>query len=89
MNPGPWKRTGGIVTDANNIIVAQCWAKVTGNKPTWQECAENAQLIAAAPDLLEALKLVEPLVVSSLAFVDCNAQLRLLRAAIAKAEGRS
>ena len=54
MNPGPWKRTGGIVTDANDVIVAQCWANVTGNKPTWQECAENAQLIAAAPDLLEA-----------------------------------
>ena len=37
-------------------------------------------------ELLEALKLAIPLMVSALAFVDCNAQLRLARAAISKAE---
>ena len=83
--PGPWKlehdwreQPGAIIIlSADNQIVADAWA------PRIERVA-NARLIAAAPELLEALK-------SAVARLDWhegpddNAD---LRAIIAKAEGR-
>jgi hypothetical protein len=50
-----------------------------------QTCAANARLMAAAPDLLEALKLVEYLL--SGANINGNVMERKVREAIKKAEG--
>ena len=87
--PGPWQlagyaQGGRFVGQAPDGIlgVALAFGDTTVEQDT------NAKLIAAAPELLEALKLAVPIILSALAFVDCNAQLRLARAAIEKAEGR-
>ena len=48
----------------------------------------NARLIAAAPDLLAALKEVEEYFLSSPYATDSGQELRDVQAAIAKAEGR-
>ena len=64
--PGPWIRDvhSGIDCDvraANGRKVALCWGlasnHATNYKPQYRaECAANARLIAAAPELLEALQ---------------------------------
>lgn len=61
-------------------IIADCSHEVTGGT----ECEANARLIAAAPELLVALK-------EAIAFHDGedNETLASWRSAIAKAEGRS
>ena len=88
--PGPWRvsETRGDkiaiahdVKDAGAISLNLAW--VIARQSWISEAEANASLIAAAPDLLEALKLVEkrcgPL----------SKDGRMARAAIAKAEGRS
>jgi len=70
--PGPWKIShGGFGTDdgfsiASNSIeaknvkqVAECWPCAIVNDDHRRELAANARLIAAAPQLLAALKAVE------------------------------
>lgn len=49
--PGPWyvSETGDVV-DSSNEDIAQVWPPVEGDEDA------NARLIAAAPDMLEALQ---------------------------------
>lgn len=69
--PGPWEAKnqnghGGIGVDSANRCVATVylgvtssrreWGKETFDQPENYETVANARLIAAAPDLLEALK---------------------------------
>jgi hypothetical protein len=50
--PGPWELRGPrLVTDKNGVIIAE---NISSNEGTSEA---NAHLIAAAPELLEALKL--------------------------------
>ena len=88
--PGPW-HTGG---HGNTIIyAADGWAvadvKVYHNRHNgYGETQANARLIAAAPDLLDALEAVKAWDVSNLA-LDIPLEIRKqMQAAIAKAEGR-
>jgi len=87
---GPWKSAGGnctIVTeDPNGWEIADIRPDVPGF-----EC--NAALIAAAPDLLEALEAAEPMMLECMyiggvteAGADCMAK---VRAAIARARGEA
>ena len=79
--PGPWV-TNGTAVNASRIRITQQWLGVLSK----EELDANANLIAAAPDLLEALKAVyatwlpEGNVGSGLGLQVVNA--------IAKAEGR-
>ena len=59
--PGPWrinKRASGVVEDVNGRVVASCSGYTTNadNGEHIEENHANTHLIAAAPDLLEALK---------------------------------
>lgn len=90
--PGPWEVIGGAVYTATEHIgtaarIASMDREELRTKPVERDA--NAHLIAAAPDLLEALKL-------SLAWflaADCAAtpggrkDLATIRAALAKARG--
>lgn len=57
--PGPWKhgKTLGVINGADGSLVATTGYRVTA-VPDGQECEDdaNARLIAAAPEMLEALK---------------------------------
>jgi hypothetical protein len=86
--PAPWETVGTIVRtplSAGGIEIAEC--------PPWlDERRENARLIAAAPELLAALR-------DCVAFIErdlspetaahAQPELRAARAAIARAEGQS
>lgn len=106
--PGPWKCpdiTLDIITADRKQSIAVCHRSVDGNyKPGLQEAKANARLIAAAPELLEALKdcadwtrLCEHPEVVKLRHVDVVTEAEACqkvaqdnaRAAIAKAEGRA
>lgn len=60
--PGKWEYTATVsfhdrpdlpcVVDEFRLVVAQCW----DDGHTEEECEANARLIAAAPELLEALE---------------------------------
>lgn len=75
---GPWIFTEGkmpAISDSSGIPVAmQCRRNKEG------EGKANAQLIAAAPELLEALETI-------IAYGACDENLDAARAAIAKAKG--
>lgn len=98
--PGPWETGQGFGTAKGHAICAgsRVVAKVTGlGFPVgsgWHpQSAANAALIAAAPDLLTALKKCES-VLSSLidtaGSLNCDRlALKSARAAIAQAEGRT
>jgi hypothetical protein len=52
--PGPWTATGLRVSDAKGQLVAQ--ARLIADVATANEEGHNARLIAAAPDLVAALR---------------------------------
>ena len=89
--PGPWSALPGhscigfidIISRLDGVV-----AQVTqsDNSPSETDIA-NAHLIAAAPELLEALKLADAML--SGANMNANVVERKIRAAIAKAEGKS
>jgi hypothetical protein len=86
--PGPWEvgGYGGVVIPVNRNGSIIC--SMHGRDSTYQgdNCKDNARLIAAAPDLLEALKeFVHPY--QSVALTERERNEKAL-AAIAKAEGR-
>jgi hypothetical protein len=79
--PGPWTTGGGIVRGANSasICCAPCWDVDD------KTAKANAHLIAAAPEMLEALKLAPPFLSRRSEY--SRDVLRTIKAAIAKAEG--
>lgn len=92
--PGPWKMShGGLPGDsgfsiasdsaeADNVkITAECWPCTIVSEDHRQELFANGRLIAAAPELLEALRYARR-------FVDPeNCDVAFIDAAIAKARG--
>lgn len=87
--PGPWRRTldwtsryKTIFADRNTQIAHLV---VNGSVQTNSEIEGNANLIAAAPDLLQACK--DALLLAELYDIE-GAAIDAARAAIAKAEGR-
>ena len=50
--PGPWKTSKDRVSDSKRVFIADAW---TSDRPV-KEREANARLIAAAPDLLEAME---------------------------------
>lgn len=97
--PGPWSLCGpdtDLVRDGNYRAVARASFRATPTVNLIHETKANARLIAAAPELLEALtRLVEDLEMRSnwkrgddKGVVDCGHSVYLkARAAIAKAGG--
>lgn len=92
--PGPWGINGGK-TYTNEISAksprGKIWviARTTGSKVGREQDNANAHLIAAAPELLAALKLALSFV-PAFTTADFGAEAaRQIRAAIAKAEGRA
>lgn len=92
---GPWQTNGGIVrtVDENSITVRKI-ATVHGEFGEAEKIA-NARLIAAAPELLEALKAtlgkwVDLVESGDAGFWDAEEEPHVIaaRAAIARAEGR-
>ncbi len=84
--PKPWIRSGlgfQVLTDDSNFVI--CELQNPGNR---QELRDNANLIAAAPDLLEAL---EALVndYNDYAYLPPNANYDIAKQAIAKARGEN
>ena len=55
--PGPWHAENSSVIDSQDQIVVTCF-RGSVNRYDHAEDYATARLIAAAPDLLEALKLV-------------------------------
>jgi len=53
--PAPWKADNGAVRAKNGHQIAECALSTNWMNPTKKEIA-NAQLIAAAPDMLAALE---------------------------------
>lgn len=100
--PGPWKwdeSWGAIMTDHNNPsrLISPVW---TGCNPRGMgpeaeaEDAANARLIAASPDLLEALKALLQEVATidhayALRMTENNPACKQARAALAKATGQN
>jgi len=88
--PGPWQVTmlhgepARAVTNRDNVLVADCYPDTHEDLQLPQSYQANARLIAAAPEMLEALH----------AMLDEHADCKgcdasdLAFAAIAKAEGR-
>lgn len=84
--PGPWMVRGGVVV-ADLVIDQPRICRVFYQDDAIEECA-NADLICAAPVLLEALKEMQR---TEMFFPDHpqkHAAYRMALAAIAKAEGR-
>lgn len=94
--PGPWYRSGDhIREEASDAIIATVSDGGRDDTPvlTDEEIAANAHLIAAAPELLEALnwamkQIGEPRLIKGQNDHHFNAW-HAANAAIAKAEGRS
>jgi hypothetical protein len=97
--PGPWHKSGTDIVKPHPqattefakqqgyIIARSCYATSDGN-PT-EETLSNAALIAAAPELLEALKTIEKAFVESPGTFNYSQYEDVVVAAIAKAEGKS
>lgn len=94
--PGPWSSDHeyeetwdtqtNIYVGVKNILIAQV-CETDGNISN-EEFEANARLIAAAPDLLEALKRIEFMCAAPPDFSDATMQ-EIARAAIAKATGQT
>jgi len=89
--PGPWKITSlEFIDDSLGGGIARVYSRQTRSL---EELEANARLIAAAPEMLEALKDQEKFWVMreaelGLLSTKANELLARIRAAIAKAEGR-
>jgi hypothetical protein len=89
--PGPWHPfNAGWITSARGPICAM-YAMKSGNYEDDTEGLSNARLIAAAPELLEALKELADLFQDTLTgdYRPDSFTFQPARAAIAKAEGRT
>ena len=76
--PGPWHVANGVQVRSEKDQLARVWMMRTG------EGKANARLIAAAPELLEA---IEELLSATQHLNPCPATVEKARAAIAKAKG--
>jgi hypothetical protein len=87
MTPGPWTvsvKKHNRICGPDGVIIAETWrpparAKKGYNFAAWAQAHANATLVAAAPDLLRALKYC---------VIERSEWLEEARAAIAKAEVR-
>ena len=85
--PGPWVTGNGtraetsVYAEIKDIFVKIAWCDATLGYP---HCVANARLIAAAPDLLDALKNLE----NDDGSIPAHAW-ELVQSAIAKAEGKA
>lgn len=93
--PGPWRikddgETSKIADAANNTIASLSYVHLYGRR-TAAEVNANMHLIAAAPDMLEALTALLMRLDDNPELSDLIGQIEIerARAAIAKAEGRS
>lgn len=94
--PGPWtwrknhRRRDLVSGKDGRHIAVQIPADLNAYHPDVRECLDdNARLIAAAPDLLEACKLVIACCAGNPGQCHINASgLEIVRNAIAKAEGK-
>lgn len=82
--PGPWTLAGGRVIETTSGEFAVNRTTGDGWRRSPRELDANARLVAAAPELLEALRRCA----DRLGDMDCGDELDAARAAIAKAEGR-
>ena len=87
---GPWRvdrldHNGQSVVMNDNIEIATCWHHCVGSIE--QEMHANARLIAAAPDMLAALRQVVDETAGGMVPPSTDA-IDAARVAIAKAEGR-
>lgn len=91
--PGPWSivTRGGAVRElvSGNHVIAHFWP-ANGDPARIAENDANAQLCAALPELLDALRLAEKWLANCVptATLDEPYPLPVIAAAIAKAEGR-
>lgn len=64
--PGPWEQSGNIIWSPDNGVICELSEiRKTGyiahegigvTSPDWEEAMANGRMIAAAPEMLEALK---------------------------------
>lgn len=96
FTPGPWSVRNGdtVVGPLGNVVAECCGYSVDATAAAQRKQGgreANAALLAAAPDLFAACKIVDGLcrTVNDITFICASNALReLLRAALAKAEGR-
>lgn len=88
--PGPWYQNGKSIRSLFGNEDHHLIADVSGLHSDEAEFAANANLIAAAPDLLKACKTLRAIVHAQVACVDSKFDRGMTSAntAIAKAEGR-
>ena len=79
ISEAPWTTTHGWIYDADGELVGICWGK------TPEEAEDNAQLISAAPEILEALESMVDMVEMN-RFIQDYA-MEIAREAIKKARG--
>jgi hypothetical protein len=82
--PGPWHAEGSVVTNDQDEIVSTCFIGFCARKDRDEDHA-TARLIAAAPDMLEALEEI----MKTIAGCQTEFYYQLARAAIAKAKGEA
>ena len=86
--PGPWEGVGhGVYTVADNPCREILWHGHNTRSAPDKEREANAHLIAAAPDMLAALKEVAEVASSTQSRFTRQDILKYIAAAIAKAEG--
>lgn len=91
FTPGPWDIDKNV-TETNYLICCDISARnrgyVASLSTTNEDALNNAQLIAAAPDLLEALNLIVSYPYCDASPLEDPLVMKLARAAINKAEGK-
>ena len=82
--PGPWEAKPSVVLSENVVF----WSVFSGDSFLFPHCNEaDAHLMAAAPEMLEALKMLEAVDFGAGGSVERGA--RMARIAIAKARGEA
>lgn len=91
--PGPWKLDASTLTVTTPDAVEARIAEIDGDNCDWEQAEADARLIAAAPDMLEALEEARTQVAilqDRLGIRDTGAgTLSIIDAALAKAKGGS
>ena len=77
-----------FVVDENGELIANTKHRGCNKEISWQEQEANARLIAAAPELLETLKIVLDVALLEIPNYEQAESFRMAEKAVAKAEGR-